>query len=307
MKLSRMLSIISILLNEEKVTAADLAQRFEVSVRTIVRDMQAINEAGFPIVSFQGYEGGYGFVEGYTLSKQLFHEQEIQTLHSVLSGMYNVIGDQSIRTLMDKLDVLSEETTDETLMIDLTPWGISEIEKSKLHQCQKAIKSHELIMMNYLDRNGNFTHRDIEPLSLVLKMSVWYLYGYCRERGDFRLFKVMRIQSITPTHQHFEPRDFNRSDLFADSSQNLIHLHLIADASLSHRVYDYFDPRQVTHLKDGSYDIHIDYPEDQWLYTMLLGFGGQLKIISPRHIRDNVILMAKNIIAQYDDESKGSF
>lgn len=298
MKISRLLAILTILLNREKITSAELAQRFEVSVRTIIRDMQTISEAGIPIVSYQGYDGGYGLVEGYKMDKHLMNSEEMSIAISVLKGMENAISNSSIRNLIDKFECLSKKSdTSERIQVDLTPWGISNCEKKKLALLNEALQNNLVVKIAYIDRAGHTSERLIEPLMLGLKMSVWYIYSYCRERKDFRLFKVTRIQRISLEGTKFIRKTFDSSLVFADqSTQQTVHLKLRFENSVYNRVFDYFETEQMTFQSDGHILVEVDYPEDEWVYSTLLGFGAQVEVLEPTHIREIIYERAKEIV-----------
>lgn len=300
MKISRLLSIITILLNREKVTAAEFAQRFEVSVRTIIRDMQTIGEAGIPIVSYQGYEGGYGLVEGYKIDKHLMSSDEVSMTISVLKGMESAIGNASIQNLIDKFECLSQKSSDR-IQVDLTPWGISDFEKQKLTAINQAVQHNQLIQIIYADRSGNASQRIIEPLLLGLKMSAWYLYGYCLERNDFRLFKVTRIKEIEPLDAEFTRRPFDSTNIFTDtsSSQPIVHLKLQFKSNSYSRMFDYFEESQMEFLEDGRVIVEVSYPEDEWVYGTILSFGSLVEVLEPLYIRDTIQERAREIIAVY--------
>lgn len=298
MKISRLLAILTILLNKDKVTAAELANRFEVSVRTIIRDMQTIGEAGLPIISYQGYDGGYGLVEGYKIDRQLMNPEEMGMAISVLRGMESALGNQSIRSLIDKFEGLSDsDKSSDRLQVDLTPWGISGIEKDKITRLNRAIQHCQVVEIEYFDRGGQVSCRSVEPLVLGLKLSVWYLYAWCRERNDFRLFKLTRMKRLTQTQETFERRLFDSEQLFRDGSdQPIVHLELLFDASAYNRVFDFFESDQVTMLPDGSMQVDVNYPEDEWVYATLLGFGPQVTIQSPLRVRDIIIGRAREMV-----------
>jgi len=298
MKISRLLAIMTVLLNREKVTSAELAQRFEVSIRTIIRDMQTISEAGIPIVSYQGYEGGYGLVEGYKVDKHLMNSEEMSIVISVLKGMENAIGNSSIRNLIDKFECLTQKSeTSERIQVDLTPWGVSNLEKEKLTLLNKALQTNHVIKISYIDRTGHISERVIEPLMLGLKMSTWYLYSFCRERKDFRLFKVTRIQRISIQDTEFIRKTFDSALIFADeSTQQTVHLKLKFASFTFDRVLSCFYTDKMEFQSDGSFLVEVDYPEDEWVYYTLLGFGAQVEVLEPTHIREIIYQRAKEIV-----------
>lgn len=303
MKISRLLAILIVLLNREKVTAAELADRFEVSVRTIIRDMQTINEAGIPIISYQGYEGGYGLVEGYKIDKHLMSLEEMNIAISVLKGLEQVIGNQTIKSLLDKFELLSangNKEKEERIQVDLTPWGISGWEKKKLLLLNEAVQKNYVVKLTYIDRAGRASERLVEPLLIGLKMSAWYLYAYCQTRQDFRLFKLTRIKELSLAGKEFHRKSFDSTQVFSEeNSQPAIHIKMLFSQQAYHRVLDYFEMNQLKFQADGSILVEVDYPEDEWVYSLLLGFGANVEILEPTHLRDIVYRRAKEIVDKF--------
>lgn len=298
MKISRILAILIVLLNREKVTAAELANRFEVSVRTIIRDMQTISEAGIPIVSYQGYEGGYGLVEGYKMDKHLMNTEEMNIAISVLRGLEQAIGNQTIKTLLDKFELLSTKASqNEYIQVDLTPWGLSDAGKKKLLLLNEAIQKNYVVKLTYIDRDGRSSVRYVEPLLIGLKMSSWYLYAYCQTRQDFRLFKTTRIQDVILEGGEFQRKPFDSSQVFTEQSSGpTIRVKLRFSRLAYSRVLDFFESEQVWLLPDGTIMVEVDYLEDEWLYSMLLGFGAMVEILEPVHLREIICQRAKEIV-----------
>ncbi len=301
MKTARLLGIYMYLLNHDKVTAATLARRFDVSVRTIVRDMLLLDEAGIPIVSYQGYEGGYGLIEGYKLNQQVMHTEEMQWTLSAVKGLHHVLDDQTLYTLIQKFESISHgnEPTN-TLSINLLPWGAGNLEKDKLTQLHQAIQTQHLVSIDYVDRLGTMSQRIIEPLQLLLKGSTWYVYGYCHGREDFRLFKSSRIQSLVILDTRYELRDFD-SDILDENfnKADSVHLKWIFPIIEGPYVYDVFSPDAVTQVNKDQLIVEVDYPEDPWLYSFILGIGTKGELVEPLHLRSYLAREAQKILDCY--------
>lgn len=301
MKTARLLGIYMYLLNHDKVTAATLARRFDVSVRTIVRDMLLLDEAGIPIVSYQGYEGGYGLIEGYTLDRQVMDTKEMQWTLSAVKGLHHALDDKALYTLIQKFESIdNNHKSMDSLSINLLPWGVGKQEKEKLSRLHQAIYDHHLVSIDYVDRLGNISQRIIEPLQLLLKGSTWYLYSYCHERGDYRLFKSLRIQSVSILEATFEPRDFE-SDLLDESFSQSDLVHIKWQFPLTERpyVYDVFSADAVTSTSDDYLLVEVDYPEDPWLYSFILGVAPKGELLEPPHLRNYLLQEAQNILERY--------
>jgi len=227
MKIDRLISIIVLLLRKEKVKAKQLAERYEVSVRTILRDVDAINQAGIPIVTYRGANGGIGIAEGFRIDKSVLNYDEMASVIALLNGIGSLSIGQS-DFLMEKMKCnLNQEQIESInrksrqLVIDLSPWGRSKIVNDKLEHFRKAINESLEVIIKYADFSGISTERKIEPYTLILKGQNWYLHAYCRLRDAFRLFKVGRIKEFTLLDSTFTPRELPELLLPAEQEWHL--------------------------------------------------------------------------------------
>jgi len=214
LKLDRLVSILVMLLRKERVQAKELAQMFEVSVRTILRDVEAINLAGIPVVTYQGANGGIGIAEGYRLDKSVLTEDEMAEIITTLRGVARTFPDSRHEVLMEKFkNTLSASQLENVnskanrLVIDPSPWGEDGSTKAKAALIHKAIEDSKEVSFTYTDTNGEKTARIVEPYSLLLKAQKWYLYGWCQLRQDFRLFKLSRMSELAISDTNFVKRE----------------------------------------------------------------------------------------------------
>lgn len=312
MKLDRLVSILVLLLRRERVQAKELAEMFEVSVRTILRDVEAINLAGIPIVTYQGTNGGIGIAEGYRLDRSLLTEDDMSAIISTLSGIAGAVPDSRHRVLMEKLrntlppsqlEILDAKV--KQFIIDLSPWGAGDMLKDSAAVIRKAIENHREIEFGYIDSAGTRTSRRVEPYSLVLKGQRWYLYAWCHAREDFRLFKLSRMKDLQVTCSSFQPRDTSMEQLDLEdpwsSSENVVALELIFENEMESIVVDWFG-EYVEKLPDGKLLAKTVLPENNWLYGFLLSFGAGVEVVSPPHIREILSEIAKEIYRKYSSD-----
>ncbi len=309
MKLDRLVSILVLLLRKERVQARELAELFEVSVRTIHRDIEAINLAGIPIVTYQGVNGGIGIAEGYRLDKSVLTEDEMSTIVSTLKGISSTIQDKKYEILTEKLrniiptkQLENMDSKVKQLIIDFLPWGSSKDLKESISIIKKAIENHYLIQFDYIDFSSNKTARTVEPYSLVLKGHNWYLYAWCQIRQDFRVFKLARIRGLTITDSYFEPRNLEPDSLSFDMEWkdmgSQISLQLLFDEEMENVALDLFG-NSLEKMDDGKLLLKMEVPEGYWLYGFILSFGIGVEVISPPHIRKILADIARNIYEKY--------
>ena len=309
MKLDRLVSILVILLRKERVQAKELAERFGVSVRTILRDVDAINLAGIPIVTYQGVNGGIGIAEGYRLDKSVLTENEMAAIITTLKGMAESIPGCNNDILMEKFrNTLSMKQLDRVnikanqLIIDLAPWGGNENVRGKLGEIRRAIEDRKKIEFEYLDSSGNRTIRIVEPYSLVLKGQNWYMYAWCHVRGDFRFFKLSRIKKMNITEILFIPREVSVEEHPWENEwqkpDSFITLELMFEDELRNIAEEWFG-ESIYFNPDGRIMAKLKLPENNWLYGFLLSFGAGIEVVNPPHIRQILCKIAKEIVERY--------
>jgi len=296
MKLERLLAIVVLLLNRRKITAGQLAERFEVSVRTIYRDIRTLNGAGIPIISNQGYEGGFSIPENYKLSRQLLSFEDMMSILTTLKGINMTLNNEDLTRVIDKITSLIPDHRMETyksyaesFIIDINGWGKGERLKELIRQVQAAVTDSTLLDFSYRDAGGNLTRRHAEPHSLILKNFAWYMLAYCRLREDFRLFRLSRMQEIKSLPEHFLRRntDEYRNALQQDyrpSVELVLRFHQRARV----RVEDIFEQSLIEYDDDGYITATLSFPEDPWIVSFILSFGPDIEVISPKRIRMDV-------------------
>lgn len=309
MKLDRLISILVMLLRKERVQAKELAEKFGVSVRTILRDVEAINLAGIPVVTYQGVKGGIGIAEGYRLDRSVLTGDEMAAIITTLKGISSTISDSRHEVLMEKLkntlpspqlEVLNSKVNQ--FIIDLSPWGGNEHLRQNLADIRQAIGDSKEIDFQYIDPTGKRTRRRVEPYSLILKGDKWYLYGWCNLRQNFRLFKLSRIKGLAVLDKPYKPRDVSLEQLPWERgwqrTENMVSLELVFEKSMESIAEEWFG-RDIVKLKDGRIEVKSLLPENNWLYGFLLSFGMGMEVINPPHIRTILAEMAAGIYKKY--------
>ncbi|WNR44450.1 helix-turn-helix transcriptional regulator [Paenibacillus roseipurpureus] len=310
MKIDRLLAITMLLLNRRRISAKELSERFEVSLRTIYRDVEAINQAGIPVVSYAGLSGGYEIMDQYRIDRQFLSLEELQSIIVGLKGIRASIGDQEIGGLLDKVGALIAKSEHPTaaqlgsqLILDMNPWGSGHQNKEHLPLLRTAIRETKLVSFSYLSSQSKASTRTIEPMGIVVKGFGWYLYGYCLLRNDFRVFRLSRMGDVEVHSQTFERKqetieqlEYGRGER---SDRTLIRLVLHAQPNVRAQVEDYFRPEDIALQPDGTLMITATQPDEPWLHGMLLGYGPSLRILEPPHIAVIIKEKAEKIVALY--------
>jgi predicted DNA-binding transcriptional regulator YafY len=302
MKINRLLEITIILLSKGTITAAELAARFDVSVRTIYRDIDVLSTAGVPVYTLKGNGGGISLMEGFTLNKALFTRQESESLFLALKTLQSTRYPE-IETVLDKIGALFQKSSSiDWVDIDMSSWGSSPNEHNKLSNIKKAILENRLVACDYINAEGIKSQREIEPMQLLFRGHAWYLWGFCHKRRDFRTFRLSRIRDLSITKKQFERKEPGEKvlvDLMADP-RPIVTLRLRFQPEVLVRLYDDFDEGMIVKNQDGTCEVTLTYPEDEWVYGYILGFGCSVEVLSPPHIREIIAQRIKKALGFYE-------
>ena len=311
MKLDRMIAIIVTLIRRGRIQAKELADMFDVSVRTIYRDIETINQAGIPVIAYRGANGGISIVEGYKLDKSVLTNSELAAIVTALQGVTKYYPDANSQVLLEKLKsaVPSSHRESFNLMtrqicIDLSPWGNDREPKEKNILLKRAMDASRTVSFQYSNFKGETSNREVEPHTLVLKRQKWYLYAYCRLRDSFRLFKLARMKDIIINETCFSRRETNLEELPWDrewqGSPNMVDLVLAIDSKLKVLAEECFGVENLHPDGKGKLVVALPFPEDDWIYGFILSFGSHVEVLEPDHIRNKIKSLAQKIYSIYN-------
>ncbi len=284
MQINRLFEILYVLLDKNTVTAKDLSERFEVSQRTIYRDVETLSASGIPVYMSKGKGGGISLLPNFVLNKAVLSEKEKDEILSALQGL-NAVDAFSVSDTLSKLSSLfGSKSTSSWVEIDYSDW--SNTKREQFETIKKAIINKTLIAFDYYNRNGEAANRKVEPITLWFKERTWYLKGFCKSKQDFRVFKLTRIKNVVCTDEHFTER--GAFDIFDDYQMpvNLTKIVVRIDGSQSYRVFDDFDDNDIIKNEEGSFTVTMNFIEDEWVYGYLLSFGFYAEVLEPLHIRE---------------------
>ena len=258
MKLQRLLAILSLLCERGKATAQELADRFEVSKRTILRDIETLNQVGIPIITRTGRDGGIALMPHYTLDRRILSTTDKQHLASALTGLQSIARQSSITTLHAKLLPEDDQSAMPIYAINFASWAAEHPVQYKIEQLQQAIEEQYCMQMCYIGYDGQ-TERVIEPHQLVFRQASWYVWAFCRLRQDFRLFKLRRIIRLSPQEESFSPRPYPDASTSDDYSSSVVFSRQpIAGYTRVELRYAAHDTLAVAEVLDGSF-LDVDH------------------------------------------------
>lgn len=299
MKIDRLIGILSILLQQEKITAPKLAKKFEVSRRTINRDIENLCKAGIPIVTKQGQNGGISIIDGYKIDKTLLTSSDMQAILSGLGSLDSVSGTNQVSILMEKLGASNFISGNPNILIDLSSWYKDSL-SPKIEQIKKAIEQNRLISFVYYSPKGE-SSRIIEPYYLVFRWSSWYVWGYCRKRDDYRLFKLNRMTNLK-TKEIFEKRVVTTPDLSTEKIFNhKYEIQAIIKPEYRWRLIDEYGLESFTVMPDGNLLFSFMFTDEQSIINWILSFKGGAELIYPDNLRTVLKKLGQQIQKQYSN------
>lgn len=297
MQINRLFEIVYILLDKKTATSKELAERFEVSQRTIYRDIETLSSAGIPVYMIKGKGGGISLLPNFVLNKAVITDEEKDDILSSLKAV-NAVNLSKTDTALKKLSSLFGESNADWIEVDFSTWGNAQNETETFNTIKSAILGKRVISFSYASAKGQRTTREVEPLKLCFKGGAWYLYGYCRSRCDYRFFKLRRIRALCISEENFQripPRQiFSEENVFEEKCVNL---KLKLSSEVAYRVYDEFD--HYEQLEDGSFIAEINYPKGQWIFYYIASFGSQCEVLEPVYIRNEIKAEFQNTLNNY--------
>mgnify|MGYP000900186174 FL=1 len=289
-KLARLFEIVQILLTEKKVTAEKLARHFEVSKRTIYRDIETLTLAQIPVYSEKGRYGGIGLIKNFTIDKSFLSQNEQNEILFALQSL-NAVQYSKNNVTLTKLNSIFNRKADDWIEVDFSRYG--ENDSILFEKIKNSILEKKVIEFIYFNTKGKNSKRTVEPLKLWFKEKAWYLFAYCHKKKDIRQFKIARIKNLELTCEHFE-RELKKEDLKNQNNVNGKGTKIVieVDKSQAYRVYDEFFEESITKKENENFEITTEIFENEWLYGYLLSFGEHLKVLKPARIRE---ILAKKV------------
>ena len=300
MKIDRLIGILSILLQEETVTAPELAERFEVSRRTINRDIDDLLYAGIPIRTTQGVGGGISIADGYKMDRTILTSKDMQMILAGLRSLDSVSGSSYYSQLMEKIQTGSSEFISgrDSILIDLSSWYRESL-APKISTIQDAIEKRHLVTFTYYGPKGE-SNRKIEPYYIVFKWTSWYVYGWCLKRKDYRLFKLNRMDKVIESKEEFTCRDAPVPELGSElkTSRDII-LKALFEPDMKWRLVEEFGSDCCEVQEDGRLLLIRNYADMNNLTMWMLTFGDKAEVIEPKEVREKLKAIAGSMIERY--------
>lgn len=313
--LNRRLGIVYLLMKKKTVTAAELAGRYEVSVRTIYRDIEALSMIGIPVYAPKGRNGGISLTEQFVLDRMLVTEEEQKQILAALKSLEEM-GIRAEQDTFHKLGDFFKVQPPNWIAVDFSDW--SGRRQELFEGVRRAILETKVICFDYYGQNGAMSKRTVEPVQLLFKEYTWYLRAFCRSRNAMRLFKLLRMKRMELMPETFTPKpDVYAEDTVSsgepENAESAISagddaviwkkepLEIHVAKSEAYRIYDRFEEEEITVLEDGSFLIKIDWVQDDWLWGLILSFGDAAEVTAPKEAREEIQRRIREMAAVYED------
>ncbi|MDT8717155.1 YafY family transcriptional regulator [Clostridium sp. 19966] len=302
MKIDRLLGIVTILLENPKVKAKTLAEKFEVSIRTIHRDIEDICKAGIPIVTYQGGDGGISIAEGYKLNDSILTLEDMNNIIIGLKGMESISNEKNVKMLLEKFQSRREEiiAANDSIFIDLASFykeGLS----SKIKSLREAIMERHKVEFQYFSASRT-CKRIVDPYYISFKWGAWYLIAYCNLRNDFRVFKLNRMDKLNKIETEFQSVDISDEKLNMDNYFNGDEeiAELLIDKSMEYKIVDEYGAGSYEITEENKIRFQLTYVNKEYAIEFILSMGDKVKIISPDSLVEEIKNKAKNILSNYE-------
>ena len=294
MKESRLVRIIYHLMENGKSTAPELAEKLEVSVRTVYRDIDIISSAGVPIYVTTGRNGGIQIADSFVLDRLLLSDKEKEDIITALRSV-SIVDDHN-RDTLSKLSAIFNTKSENWLEVDFSRWGNKSQDNTMFQKIKEAIISHKMLCIVYANTRGEVIERVICPLKMVYKAKSWYIKAFCMNKSDFRIFKLTRIIQARNMEKNFSLMEFPQEK--KETKVNYENVILRFPQEMAYRIYDEFEVDEINQDDNGDFIICAPMPIDEWLIGYLLSFGSKVYIIEPKYLKKIVYNEAKKICEQ---------
>lgn len=304
MRTDRLYAITNYLMNHGKASASELAKHFEVSVRTIQRDIDSLCQAGIPVIALNGANGGYKIAEQFVMNKQLISQEEFAYILTALKGLSSASGNLQLSDVYEKISALTQGSQSE-MILDFSV--LREGDEKLLWDLQKAVREKIPVKFTYTNNSGQTRQHSVEPVAVVYRWYAWYLLAYSLEKCDYRTYKLVRMENLevmkgTFLREHPTAEVILQDEGQQDCKQDTTEISVKCKQEAVYRLKEYLHGQVVENLQDGMAIMKLSVVEqEQWWIGILLSLGDAVEVLSPMHVKERLIGLAEKILFLYRD------
>ena len=303
MKTDRLYALTLYLLNHGKTSASQLANHFEVSVRTIQRDIEALCQAGIPICAFTGTNGGYEILSDFKMNSQLVSEDEYAYIATAINGLKTVTNNSVADDIYEKITAISKKNNT-GMILDFSV--LREGDEKLLQMLQSAVKNKQVVKFTYTNKSGEIREHRVEPIAVIYKWYAWYMLAYNTVKHGYRTYKLVRMEDMCITEEKFSKEHLSAEAIINDCNNSYqeksisTKVRMRCRGNAIHRIKEYLNGQLIETFEDGSaiMEIHI-VENEQWWIGVVLSQGKEVEILEPEHMKERIINSAKDILSLY--------
>lgn len=304
MKTDRLYKLTLYLLNHGKSSASELAKHFEVSVRTIQRDIDALCQAGIPICAFTGTNGGYDILNDFKMNNQLATEDEYAYIATAINGLKTVTNNPVATDIYEKISSISKNSST-GMILDFSV--LREGDEKLLQMLQSAVKNKQVVEFSYTNNKGEIRNHCVEPIAVIYKWYAWYMLAYNPAKQDYGIYKLVRMEGVYTTEEKFSREHMSAEEILNDCDNSYngkdisTKIRMRCRGNAIHRIKEYLNGQLIESFEDGTVIMEIDVVEnEQWWIGVVLSQGKEVEVIEPAHIKERIIEYAKDILFLYE-------
>ena len=299
MKIERLLLIIIYLLNHKRVTAKTLSNQFDVSIRTIQRDIDTLTLTGFPIISFVGTDGGYEIDEQYKMNVQLADEQDYKIIISALKGFNSAFTNKKIERVLNKINLLNHDSQ-EHIILDFSILKEKKPINKNLLLLEKLILNQNVVVFDYTNSKNEFSQRKVDPIAIIYKWYSWYLIGFDRDRKDYRYYKIIRMENIKKVsgfNNHYQQDIYQIMKNKMNDQREYYNIEVLCKKNSHIKAIEYLNAKLIAIKDNGDYVLSLHLPKDEELWKgTLLSFSNEIVILKPLEVKKELNKRAQEFL-----------
>ncbi|WP_167956181.1 helix-turn-helix transcriptional regulator [Anaerosporobacter faecicola] len=321
MKIDRIMAITTYLLNHGKTSAQKLAEEFEVSSRTIMRDMDTLGQAGIPIQSTYGVDGGYEIMGTYVMEKQLINAKDYEVIVTALKGLASAYANKNVNTILDKMNLLVDERSS-PIRVDLSIAKENHEINQRMHQLEEAIREKKVVRFTYTNNEDQVKELEVEPIRMEYRWYNWYLIAYYEKYHDYCMFKLIRMEQLQITQKKFsgehkelhkelqkqsqkeEQSEITQQGLPQKEQQasknQSITVRVLGKKKIKAKCKEYLHGEISKEYENGDFEFCFTVPENEFYwYGVILSFENNVKVLEPQSLIDRILGTCKAIKQEY--------
>lgn len=325
MKIDRLIAIMNYLLRHGRTSAQKLAEEFEVSTRTIVRDMETLGQAGIPVQSTCGVDGGYSIMDTYVMDRKVISRKDHDHIITALSALLSAYADKSVEQTVDKLlpmyaHVDAEEVCRKSSASTARGQGKREIPgrrecavqldfsvaredrgvNESIRILENAIRQRRIVTFRYTNNENVEKQMEVEPVRLEFKWYNWYLIVFHPGHQDYCMFKLVRMEEITVLEKE-NTVNHEECDIVLRDERKVITVTLRGNAAIRSKCREYLNGEVTKEYQNGDFEFHFCVPESEvYWYGVILSFGNNVTILEPQSVIDRILATCDEVQRHYE-------